>query len=102
MATVNQHLIAEKLSLSIATVSRSLAGNPAISATTRSRVLRAAKELGYKTLAERDDGLGRRQRKMRIGVLVGIQPNSSPLATFPLILKGIQERAQQDRIAIEV
>src|SRR5882724_11535758 len=95
MPVVKQHSIAKRLNLSIATVSRSLANHPAISEETRERVQRAADELGYKPRSgARSTPNFAGRRSIRIGVLVGLQPNSSPLATFPLILKGIQERAQ--------
>jgi LacI family transcriptional regulator len=102
MISVKQDSIAKKLNLSIATVSRSLANHPAISAETRTRVQRAAEELGYKRNAARDAGSNQKTKQIPIGVFVGIQPNSSPLATFPLILKGIQERAKSENVSIDV
>jgi DNA-binding LacI/PurR family transcriptional regulator len=102
MISVKQDAIARKLNLSVATVSRSLANHPAISAETRARVLRVAEELGYKRSLTRGTSSSPRAKSIPIGVLVGIQPNSSPLATFPLILKGIQERARNDNVSIEV
>lgn len=101
MRSVKQDVIARKLGLSIATVSRSLSNHPAISAETRERVQRMAQELGYRAGRDRDGANGR-DRRPCIGVLVGLQPNSSPLATFPQILRGIQERAKVDNVEIEV
>jgi DNA-binding LacI/PurR family transcriptional regulator len=39
---------------------------------------------------------------MTVGVLIGLQANSSPQATFPLILKGIKEKAAVDQVLVEV
>jgi DNA-binding LacI/PurR family transcriptional regulator len=47
---VNQNAIAERLNLSVATVSRALRSQPGIHPSTRSRVLEAAAELGYQPL----------------------------------------------------
>ncbi|SRR5258708_15822194 len=102
MIPIKQDAIAKRLNLSIATVSRSLANHPAISAETRTRVLRVAEELGYRKSTTRDATSSQRAKTIPIGVFVGLQPNSSPLATFPLILKGIQERAKNENASIEV
>src|ERR1700712_4245544 len=96
---VNQQVIAKNLGLSIATVSRSLANHPAISTQTRERVIEAAKQLGY----SRNPRAGENTADtVVIGVLVGLQPNSSPLATFPYILKGVQDRAKTVNISVDV
>ncbi len=44
---VNQQQIADRLNLSVATVSRSLKNDMAIGANTRNRVIKAAREMGY-------------------------------------------------------
>lgn len=98
---VNQKKIAKKLGLSIATVSRSLADHPAISAKTRARVAEAAKQLGYERGTTRG-GNPPKEPAAVVGVFVGLQPNSSPLATFPFILRGIQERAQAENVTVDV
>jgi LacI family transcriptional regulator len=102
LSLVRQKLIAAELKLSIATVSRSLAGHPAINADTRRRVLEAAKRLGYRKKPSRHAVARRRRREHRIGVLVGLQPNSSPLATYPPILKGLQDRARQFPVFLDI
>src|SRR5580693_904568 len=99
---VNQEAIAKKLNLSVATVSRSLANHPSISSETRANVIRVAEELGYQKKLVQKGSSNERSKSTPIGVFVGLQPNSSPLATFPLILKGIQERAIGEGISIEV
>jgi DNA-binding LacI/PurR family transcriptional regulator len=103
MGSIRQNAIADKLKLSVATVSRSLANHPSISVETRARVLQVAEELGYKKSAGRNSRPTKSERKpITIGVLIGLQPNSSPQATFPLILKGINERAAGEKVLVEV
>jgi DNA-binding LacI/PurR family transcriptional regulator len=103
MGSIRQNAIADKLKLSVATVSRSLANHPSISVETRTRVLRLAEELGYKKSAARSSKSPKGEKKpITIGVLIGLQANSSPHATFPLILKGINERAEHDHVKVEV
>jgi LacI family transcriptional regulator len=101
-SSVNQAMIAKKLGLSIATVSRSLANHPAINAKTRERVYETARLLGYDRTAGRPGEGARGDLPVCVGVLVGLQRNSSPLATFPYILKGIQERAKTENVTVEV
>lgn len=66
--------VAERLGISVSTVSRSLAGHPAISSETRSAVQAAAAAMGYRIPSQ-----GRRARKSAtklIGVVVGALHNS--------------------------
>lgn len=98
---VNQQAIAKKLGVSIATVSRSLAGHPAINAQTKERVAEIARQLGYKKAGDQPES-DEADSGSRVGVLVGLQPNSSPLATFPYILRGIDERAKAERMSVDV
>lgn len=65
--------IAQRLGVSVSTVSRSLAGHPSISSETRHTVLAAASEIGYRVPAQ-----GRRTPKSEtklIGVVVGALHN---------------------------
>src|ERR1044072_2996614 len=65
--------IAERLGVSVSTVSRSLAGHPAISSETRSAVQAVAAEMGYRIPSQ-----GRPTRKSAtklIGVVVGALHN---------------------------
>ena len=72
--------IAGRSGVSISTVSRALAGNPAISAQTRKNVQRAAADLGYRMPAQ---GRSRRKAATRIvGVVVGALHN--PFLTLML------------------
>lgn len=101
-AEVNQETIAKHLGFSIATVSRSLANHPAISPETRRKVTEAARHLGYTRVGRSQAAHARDGRATTVGVLVGLQPNSSPLATFPFILQGIHERAKIENVTVEV
>jgi LacI family transcriptional regulator len=102
MSSIRQNIIAEKLNLSVATVSRSLGNHPSISEKTRSRVLQLARELGYRAAPARVALRAKRKKPITVCVLVGLQQNSSRLSTFPLILRGIQDRADFERVSIDV
>jgi len=102
MATVNQELIAQRLNLSRATVSRSLANHPAISAATRRRVQDMADKLGYQPSPGRVGRRGKNSRTLTIGVLIGIPAEKVEMATFPYILRGIQARAEIEHVTIDV
>jgi len=102
MPTINQQLLAERLNVSRATVSRSLANHPAISAETRKRVLNLAEKLGYKLSPGRVGRRGKNSRSLTIGVLIGVPAGNVVMATFPYILKGIRERAEVEHVTIDV
>jgi len=86
--------IAAKLNISIATVSRALQGNPAISQKTRQRVMQAAEELNYSKnfLA---DGL-RNGTLPLIGVIL---PHGVTLF-YSSVLDGIEQVAAQEGYAV--
>ena len=102
MTNVNQELIAQRLNLSRATVSRSLANHPAISAETRKRVQEMAEKLGYQQTPGRMGRRGKNSRALTVGVLIGIPAEKVVMATFPYILKGIQARADIERVNVDV
>lgn len=102
MPTVNQEMLAQRLKLSRATVSRSLANHPAISAETRQRVQDLAQELGYQPTPGRLGRRGKGSRALTIGVLIGVPAGNVVMATFPYILKGIRERAEIEHVSIDV
>src|SRR5258708_10098745 len=102
MRAVNQRTLAEKLNLSLAPVSRSLANHPSIKAETRERVQAFAAKLGYRKTLSRNIRHGRLRKSVTIGVIVGVVSKEPGTATFPFILKGIQERAAIDRVSVEV
>ena len=100
--SVNQDLIATRLKISRATVSRSLANHPAISAETRARVQNMAEELGYRQSPGRAGRRTNVSRSLTIGVLIGVPEGNVTMATFPHILKGIRERAEVERVTLDV
>lgn len=103
MSAINQSLIAQKLGLSRATVSRSLANHPAISAETRARVQGLADEMGYRPSPGRIlKRHGKSGKKATVGVLIGIPAENVQMATFPYILQGLRERAQAEEVDIDV
>lgn len=102
MPQVNQELIAQRLELSRATISRALANHPAISAETRHRVQALAHKLGYQQSPGRVRRRGRHSRALTIGVLIGVPAGNVVMATFPYILKGIRERAEIEHVKIDV
>lgn len=86
--------IAERVGVSVSAVSMALADHPRIGAETKSRVLRAAEELGYVTNAA-----GRALRVNRVGAVALIVPNTSQHvfghAYFLHVLTGVNEAANQ-------
>lgn len=101
-AAINQELIAQKLKLSRATVSRSLANHPAISADTRRAVQEMAAKLGYRLSPGRIARRGKKSRTFTIGVVVGIPRENVTMVTYPHILQGIRDRAEIERVNIDV
>jgi LacI family transcriptional regulator len=103
MASINQDLIAQRLKISRSTVSRSLSNHPAISADTRAKVHSMAEEMGYRLSPGRASRrLVKGSKKITVGVLIGVPAENVILATFPYILKGIRERAEAERVKIDV
>ena len=108
MTRISQERIAQQLKISRATVSRSLANHPSVSAETRAAVHRLAESLGYQVTPGRGPRRRRGSKPYTIGVVIGVpaangQPAASVgMATFPQILKGIHGRAEADRIAVDV
>lgn len=102
MTKVNQELIAQRLGLSRATVSRSLANHPAISTETRRSVQEMAAELGYKQSPGRAARRGKKSRTFTVGVVIGIPRENVTMVTYPHILKGIRDRAEIERVSVDV
>lgn len=102
MDRINQDYIAEKLKISRATVSRSLANHPSVKPETRDEVLQLAEQLGYQTSPARALSRRRSGKLPTIGVLIGVPAADAAMATFPYILKGIRERAELDKLNIDV
>ncbi|MGP8432409.1 LacI family DNA-binding transcriptional regulator [Paraburkholderia fungorum] len=91
--------VAERLSLSISTVSRALAGHPAISSETRSAVQTVAAELGYRIPSQ-----GRPTRKSAtklIGVVVGALHNRFMTLLLTHLHDALQEFDYQITLMID-
>lgn len=102
MSRINQERIARQLKISRTTVSRSLNNHPSISAETRASVLELAAKFGYRSSPARTLHRRRTGKPLTIGVLIGVSQANRALSTFPYILKGIQERAEIDRLGVDV
>ncbi|MEO5915973.1 MAG: LacI family DNA-binding transcriptional regulator [Luteolibacter sp.] len=70
MAEINQQLIAERLQISRATVSRCFTNHPGINPVTRARVFQVAAEIGYAHLEMRTTSTKKKVAKMTFGVLI--------------------------------
>ena len=70
MAEVNQQLIAERLQISRATVSRCFTNHPGINPVTRARVFQVAAEVGYAHLEMRTSSTKKKTARMTFGVLI--------------------------------
>jgi len=77
MHTVNQQLIADRLKISRATVSRCFTNHPGINPKTRARVFSLASRLGYTPLEKRaESGSRSEKRGLNFGVLICVElPN---------------------------
>lgn len=88
--------IAQKLKVSISTVSRALNNHPKISDETKSDVLRVAKELGYKP--NMPEAFSTSPKRKKIGVVVPHLDKS----IYVQALKGIEEVAAQNNFSVIV
>ena len=86
--------IAAKLGISIATVSRALQDNPAISKATRERVAQAAREMNYSKNFIADS-----LRSGQLPVIGVIVPHAVTLF-YSSVLDGIEQVAAQDGYAV--
>lgn len=77
MRKINQQLIAEKLQISRATVSRCFTNHPGINPATRAKVFALASRMGYSHQEKRDTPAKRRQvQRLAFGVLICVDlPN---------------------------
>jgi LacI family transcriptional regulator len=95
---VTQKMIAEQLNVSVSTVSRALANNPAISLAERRRVQQMARRLGYH--ARRSKAT---RRLTTIGVVVhGAQTAGPNGAAVQAMLMGITEGAAIHNVSVPV
>lgn len=94
MGKINQKYIADRLGLSITTVSRCFTNHPRINPETRAKVYQLAAELGYSYNAFRNQKPSQRTDKGRIAVLVGASESVSDAAGVAgKIFAGITQKA---------
>lgn len=102
MRAPSQHLLARRLKLSRATVSRALANHPALSADTRARVQALAAELGYLGTPARSVRRAADAPALKLGVLIGDPLVAADQLSLPAILDGIRARAKLDRAEVDI
>lgn len=106
MIEVNQQLIAERLKISRATVSRCFTNHPGISPLTRARVFKVAAELGYTHLENRTLKARRSNRNLTFGVLICSEHekdfNQQISNSREQLLAGITECAHLNSAKVEV
>ncbi len=97
---VNQSFIAEKLSLSVATISKSLRNDPEIHPETRAQVVALAARLGYRTPASRPERMRARDRQQVPSYCLLLQSDTrlddspheqDPLRDAQLVMAGVSE-----------
>jgi LacI family transcriptional regulator len=93
-AVINQNLIAERLNVSIATVSRALRNRPGIHPRTRSRVMEVAAELGYRPLRTHQS------KKASAAKYIGVFIRSLHRGVRPLYLDGMAEMAAHLNVSL--
>ena len=105
MAKLNQQIIADRLQLSRATVSRCFTNHPGINPATRAKVFQVAAELGYKHLEMRTPG-ARKTFKTKIGVLICVEEEEYKRNPFQnpaeRLLEGISEYAHLHDSGLDV
>lgn len=102
MSAPSQNLIARRLNLSRATVSRALANHPALSTETRQRVRALAEELGYRGTPSRSVRRPADAPPLKLGVLIGDVLVPADRLALPAILDGIRDRARLDRAEVDI
>ncbi len=106
MHSVNQQLLADRLGLSRATISRCFTNHRAISPHTRARVFDLAAELGYHYLEMRTAAGTRKKTKTTIGVLIchEVDPPKDDRFEDPRqkLLDGISQQAQLSGAPLDV
>ena len=106
MAGVNQQLIAERLNISRATVSRCFTNHPGINPVTRARVFQVAAEIGYAHLEKRTSNGKKKSTKTTIGVLICSEEEDYYRTDYQnpseQILAGVTETAQLHGAKVEV
>lgn len=106
MSKVNQQTLADRLSLSRATVSRCFTNHRAINPSTRARVFDLAAELGYRYMELRTAASDRARQVPTLGVVI-CHPATSTIddrfeSPQQKLLDGISQRAQLERVQLSV
>ncbi|MBB3206901.1 DNA-binding LacI/PurR family transcriptional regulator [Rhodopirellula rubra] len=104
--TVNQQLIADRLQISRATVSRCFTNHPGINPETRGKVFRLAAALGY-THMETRTGKGRqRSAESRFGILICTDVddylNTDYQSPGENLIAGVSDYAQLNDVTLEI
>ncbi len=102
MTKISHHTIAKRLKLSRATVTRSLSNHPSIGLETRRRVQELAAELGYASTPGRTSRRRKLTKNITIGILIGVRNKEPGTASFPTLLKGIQDTARLEEVNTEI
>ena len=106
MAEVNQQLIAERLRISRATVSRCFTNHPGINPLTRARVFQVAAEIGYTHLEMRTSKSKKKSAKTTFGVLICSEEEEYYRTDYQnpseQILAGVTECAHLNEASVEV
>lgn len=106
MAEVNQQLIAERLNISRATVSRCFTNHPGINPVTRAKVFQVAAEVGYAHLEMRTGTTRKKAKNLSFGVLICTDEEEYHRPDYQNpgepILAGVSECAQLNGVKIEI
>ena len=106
MADVNQQLIAERLRISRATVSRCFTNHPGINPLTRARVFQVAAEIGYTHLEMRTSKSRKKVAKTTFGLLICSEEEKYYRTDYQnpgeQILAGVTECAHLNGAGVEV
>ena len=105
MSQINQQMLADRLNISRATVSRCFTNHPGINPVTRAKVFELAARLGYLHMEMRTDN-ERPQRQKRVGVLIctDLEEYNRPDYDSPgqSLLEGTSEAGILEEIVTEV
>jgi LacI family transcriptional regulator len=104
MSSVNQQMIADKLRISRASVSRSFSNHPAINPETRARVFAMAAKLGYRYSMRREPTHAHANARGTVGVLIALpaKRGNGVAETFQYMLGGISERLRVSERPLDV
>lgn len=106
MSEVNQQVIADRLGISRATVSRCFTNHGGISPVTRAKVFQTAAQIGYTHMETRVPTQKRAKRKFSFNVLICSDPDEYFSGVYESpgeqILAGVSEYAQTNEIRVDV